>query len=75
MIGSIKGFASLVKQENPDVILTYCFLHREMLISKSLGDELKKVFDDVTKMVKLLIKNQFTSECLKDCVRTWIKNT
>ena len=36
MVDSIKGFASLVKQENPDVISTHCFLHREVSISKSL---------------------------------------
>ena len=27
MVGSIKGFTSLVKQENPDIISTHCLLH------------------------------------------------
>ncbi|XP_029645323.1 SCAN domain-containing protein 3-like [Octopus sinensis] len=54
MVGSIKGFVSLVEQENPDIISTYCFLHREDLISKSLGNELKKVFDDATKLVNFI---------------------
>lgn len=44
MVGSIKCFVSLVKQENSDVISAHCFLHREVLISKCLGDELKKTF-------------------------------
>ena len=54
MVGSMKGFASLVKQENPNIISTHCFLHREVLISKSPGDDLKKVFDDVIKMVNFI---------------------
>ena len=32
MVDSIKGFASIVRQENPDIITTQCFLHNEMLI-------------------------------------------
>ena len=53
-VGSIKGFISLLKRENPDVISTPCFLHREVLPLKSLGDELKKVFDDDIKMVNFI---------------------
>ncbi|XP_003381619.1 zinc finger protein [Trichinella spiralis] len=36
MVGSTRGFVSLVKQENPDIVSTHYFLHREVLISKSL---------------------------------------
>ena len=42
MVGSMIGFVFLVKQENPDVISTQCFRHREALLSKSVGHELKK---------------------------------
>jgi hypothetical protein len=38
MVGSIRGFISLVKKENPD-IKTHCFIHREVLVSKTFGDE------------------------------------
>ena len=65
MVGSIKGFASLVKKENPDVMSTHCFLHREMLISKSLGGELKKVFDDATKMVNFIKQRPVHSRMFK----------
>ena len=30
MVGSIKGFVSLVLKENPNVVQTHCFLHRKV---------------------------------------------
>lgn len=65
MVGSIKGFASLLKQENPDIISTHCFLHREVLISKTLGDELKKVFE-----LYIRIENYFPSLSIQ--VYDWV---
>jgi hypothetical protein len=51
MVGSITDFAYLVKKkQNPDVT-THCFIHRDVLVSKTLGNEMKKVMHDVTKMV------------------------
>ena len=50
IIGSIKEFVSFARKENPDIIKIYCFLHREVLIEKTLGSELKKVFDEVVKL-------------------------
>jgi hypothetical protein len=41
VVGSIRSFASLAKKENPD-ITTHCFIHREVLVSKTLGDGMKK---------------------------------
>jgi hypothetical protein len=35
MVGSIKGFITLAKQININIIHTHCFLHREALISKT----------------------------------------
>ena len=54
MVDSTKAFASLAKQENSDVISTHCFIYSELLISKSHGDELKKVFNDITRMVNFI---------------------
>uniref|UniRef100_A0A0L8IF98 Uncharacterized protein n=1 Tax=Octopus bimaculoides TaxID=37653 RepID=A0A0L8IF98_OCTBM len=65
MVGSIKGFISLVKQENLDIISTHCFLYGEDLVSKSLGDELKKVFDNATKMVNFIKQRPVNSRMFK----------
>lgn len=54
MVGSVKGFVSLVKKENPDLITTHCFLHREALVAKTLGIALKSVLDDIVKMVNFI---------------------
>ena len=54
MVGSIKGFVSLAKRENSDIITTHCFLHREVLVGKTLGSDLKEVLNKVVKMVNYI---------------------
>jgi hypothetical protein len=54
MIGSIKGFVTLVKEKNPDVTTTHCFLHWELLVSKSIGEDLKQVLDVAVNMVNFV---------------------
>ena len=51
MTGSLKGFVSLVKQKNPSVVTTHCFLHREALIAKTIAVEMKTVLNQAVKMV------------------------
>jgi hypothetical protein len=53
MIGSIKGLVTLVK-EKPDVITIHCFLHREVLVSKTTGEDLKQVLDVAVNMVNFI---------------------
>ena len=53
MMGKSKGFVTKVKQINPNVQTTRCFLHREALIAKTLPDELEEVLDPAVKLVKL----------------------
>jgi hypothetical protein len=36
MVCSIKGLACLVKKENPGIVTTHYFIHREVLVSKLL---------------------------------------
>lgn len=66
IVGSIRDFFCLVRKENPDVT-THCFLHREVLVSKSLEDKMKKVLDHVKKLVlfNFIKQDQFTQEYSK----------
>jgi hypothetical protein len=64
MVGSMRGFASLVKNEYPDVA-AHCFLHREVLVSKTLRDEMKKVLNDATKMVNFIKQRPVHSRMFK----------
>ena len=54
MVGSIKGFVSLVQKENPNVVQTHCFLHREVLVSKTIPDDLSQVLKQVVEMVNFI---------------------
>lgn len=54
MVGSIKGFCSLVKTRTPNLISTHCFLHRESLISKTLPADLKSVLEQVVSVVNYI---------------------
>ena len=47
MVGSIKGFVSLVKKVNSAIISTHCSFHREVLIGKTLNSDLKQVLKNV----------------------------
>ena len=51
MMGKSKGFVSKVKQTNPGVQITSCFLHREALSANTFSDELKEVLDTAVKLV------------------------
>ena len=70
MVSSMKKFTSLVKQENPNVIRTHCFLHREVLVLKTLPSELKDVLDQVVEMVNYLksrpLKTRFFEQICVD---------
>ena len=54
MVGSIKGFVSLVQKENPNVVQTHCFLHREVLVSKTIPNDLSQVLKQVVQMVNFI---------------------
>jgi hypothetical protein len=74
IVGSIRGFASLVKKKekkkNPDVT-THCFIHREVLFQKFLEMKWNK-FQMMLQKWSTLSKTS-SLECLKNCVKTWRK--
>ena len=39
-----------MKERNPDLIVTHCFLHREAFVAKTLPAELVPVVDDVVRI-------------------------
>jgi len=51
MRGKLKGFFSHVKSMNPNITTTHCFIHREVLVSKTLGKELQTILNGVVKIV------------------------
>ena len=64
MVGSKKGFTALAKKENEKIIFTHCFLHRENLVAKTIGNELKEVMDQVFQMVNYIKRRPLQSRLL-----------
>jgi hypothetical protein len=75
MVGSIIGFTSAVRKENPD-ITTHCFIHRKVLGSKTLGDEMKKVLDNAIKMINFIKQRPVQCRMFKkNHMKTWTDST
>ena len=72
MVGSIKGFVLLVQKENPNVVQTHCFFHREILVSKTIPDDLSQVLKQVVEMVNFINKK---SHFLRKFVLIWTLGT
>ena len=70
MLGSIKGFVAFVKTQNPNLIITHCFLHREVLVSKTLGAVLKSVLDKVVSMVNFIKSRSLKTRLFKKLCET-----
>lgn len=49
MVCSIKGFISLTKKCNKNILVTHCFLHSEVLVVKTISPQLKNILGDVVK--------------------------
>ncbi|XP_068208551.1 zinc finger BED domain-containing protein 5-like [Palaemon carinicauda] len=54
MIGKYKGFITRALKENPSIITTHCFLHREALVAKTSGEELTEVLNQSVQMVNFI---------------------
>ena len=51
MLGCRSGYQTLVKEKSQDAIGKQCTFHRQALMVKTMPDELKKVPNDVIKIV------------------------
>ena len=73
MVGCIKGFASLARNENQNLVCAHCFLHREVLVSKVSQENVKQVLHQVVEIVNYIksrpIKSRLFEELCKsmDC--------
>lgn len=67
-VGSIKGFALLVQQQNPNVIRAHIFLRREILVSKTVPVELKLTLNQVVEMVNYIKSRPLKSRLFDLCV-------
>ena len=69
MVGRIKGFASLAQKENPNLVRSHCFLHREVLVSKVSQENLRQVLHQVVEIVNYVksrpIKSRLFEELCK----------
>lgn len=54
MIGTIKGFVS---KEN--IVKTHCFIHRESLVAKTAGLELKRVIEEIINIINYINARPF----------------
>lgn len=64
MTGSIKGFITLAKQRNENLIITHCFLHREALVAKTIGNDFRSVLDKTIEMINYIKRRPLKSRLL-----------
>ena len=60
MLDRVKGFTTLARKKDENIIITHCSLHREALIAQTVGNGLRRVINEV-----ILIVNYIKSKPLK----------
>lgn len=65
IMGSIKEFCSNVKTINPHILTTQSFLHKELLISKTLPKSLRLVLDKVVSVVNYIKSKPLKTHMIK----------
>lgn len=65
VFGNIKGFVSLIRKNNGNVITTYCLLQQEALIAKAINHELKNGLNKVWKCNYRSLKSHLSSRFVK----------
>ena len=75
MVGCMKGPVSFIKKQNENFMSTHCFLHREALISNSLKEKLKEVFDQVVQVANFVRRDLVNRGYSNKFASIWILNT
>ena len=65
MVGCMKGLISFVKKQNENVVVPHCFLHREELVTKTLGDKLREVLNQAVELVNYIKTRPVESRLLE----------
>ena len=61
IMGKNTGVITRAKNMSPDMIGNHCWLHRQVLSSKAMPEELSAVFNKVTEMISAIISSATTS--------------
>ena len=54
MVGEERGFAAMVKRQNPAIEITHCCIHREAFMVKVLPTELSETMNDCIRVVNFI---------------------
>ena len=66
MLGCRSGFQTLVKEKSPNAIATYCILHRQALMAKTMSNKLSCVLTTVIKAVNFIKANALDSRLFQE---------
>ena len=66
------GLASLVEKQNPNIVRTHWFLHREVFFSKITQNELKEVLSQVIETVNFIKTRPLKLRVFELLLRIWI---
>ena len=54
IVGCMKGLTFFVEKQNGNVVVAHCFLYREALMAKALGDKLREVLNQAIELVNYI---------------------
>ena len=75
MVGRYKDFVSRIREKQRGIIVTHCFLHREMLVVKTLPANLAWTLNTVVSIVNFVKTKPLKVACLQFHVKKWVQIT
>ena len=71
MVGRVKGFMGRVREKNPNVVVTHCFLHRVALVAKTYQRSWPVYCIMLWAWWTTLKLDPWKADCWQFCVRRW----